>query len=154
MRGCRTRMWPSTWRGGGRGSGLPGPLRRAAARLIALADDPTVLDSFPPHGWAVPTLALLAESCTRLHRAGIRQAELAPLVAQLRTLLARHPNEIALAGWPTVLIGSVARFRAALALIDGAPAEARGLLDTANRLAGDSPPHRARIWLDQALALK
>jgi hypothetical protein len=41
-----------------------------------------------------------------------------------------------------------------IAMVDGAPAEATGVLATAGRLASDSPPNKARIWLDQALALK
>ncbi|MFD8071137.1 hypothetical protein ACFV3E_00555 [Streptomyces sp. NPDC059718] len=49
---------------------------QAADLLQAFADDTDGFRALPPHGWAVPTLALLAEACAAIGD----QAELPPLV--------------------------------------------------------------------------
>lgn len=79
---------------------------QAADLLQAFADDTDGFRALPPHGWAVPTLALLAEACAAIGD----QAELRPLVARLRERLAPHNGTgIALAGWPTVLVAPTAQ---------------------------------------------
>ncbi|WP_322760506.1 AAA family ATPase [Frankia sp. Cr2] len=121
--------------------------------LTALVDEMADLAALPPHGWAVPTLSLLAESCVALTEAQVGTHEIARLIPLLRGLLAGHADEIALAGWPTVLIGPVARFSGILALAAGDSAEALRYFDRADRLIGSSRPHRARLRLDRAKAV-
>jgi len=114
------------------------------------------LSAFPPHGWAVPTLALIAEVCEGLHRA--HQADQAPfdlrrLLYELDELLAPHLGEVALAGWPAVLVGPIARYAGLVALALDKPSLAQERLLAAMPLVETSPPNRARVAFDLGRAL-
>ncbi|MEU4096106.1 helix-turn-helix transcriptional regulator [Streptomyces sp. NPDC026673] len=123
---------------------------QAADQLQAFADDTDGFRALPPHGWAVPTLALLAEACAAL--AG--HAELRPLVARLRERLAPHNGTgIALAGWPTVLVAPTAQACGALALAAGETDAALAHFRQAAVPARTSAPQLARLRLWQARAL-
>ncbi|GAA3846427.1 hypothetical protein GCM10022226_82500 [Sphaerisporangium flaviroseum] len=126
----------------------------AADRLAAIVRETAGLAALPPHGWAVPTLAVLAEACAMIAEAGVEGAELDGHVPLLRHRLDAYPEEIALAGWPTVLVGPTARFRGLLAMAAGDAAEALRCLDEAKRMVSAAPPHMARIQLDRAKALR
>jgi hypothetical protein len=107
----------------------------------------------PRNGWAVPTLVLFAEACSLLHgHPGYRAlaADLAPLID---ARLSGHDGPIALAGWPTVLIGSVARARGLLAFTAGDASAALDLLASAERVTRTSPPQMARLRADRARVL-
>ncbi|MEU2743491.1 helix-turn-helix transcriptional regulator [Streptomyces sp. NPDC007095] len=99
-----------------------GQYAEGADRLVGFAHDTEDFSRFPPSGWAVPTLVLLAEVCAALDARGGFEAELRQVLPVLRERLAAHDGEqIALAGWPTVLIGPTARARGLLALAAGEP---------------------------------
>ncbi|MGW7518125.1 helix-turn-helix domain-containing protein [Streptomyces sp. NPDC054796] len=130
-----------------------GDLGPAADRLVAFADDTEGFTALPPYGWALPAMALLAEVCAALDAHGGYGDALARVLPGLRRAMGRQPEGIALAGWPTVLIGPTAR---ALGLLDLAAGDTSGALRRfreAERPAGDSPPQMARLRLAQARAL-
>ncbi|MGW3242718.1 helix-turn-helix domain-containing protein [Streptomyces sp. NPDC001070] len=124
---------------------------QAADLLQAFADDTDGFRALPPHGWAVPTLTVLAEACAAL--AG--HAELRPLVARLRERLVPHNGTgIALAGWPTVLVAPTAHACGVLALAAGEPDTALAHFRLAATPARTSAPQLARLRLWQARALR
>lgn len=108
------------------------------------------IGGLPQHGWRVPTLALLAETVdvvagpARGLDAGDGADRARRLAAELDEALSLHDGEVVLAGWPTVLLGPVARFRAQLALVLGRPQDVPALLEQV-RPATLSPHQRA--WL-------
>ncbi len=113
------------------------------------------VDRFPPSGWAVPALVLLAEVCAALDLAGGFDAELAPVLPTLRARLAPHDGEqIALGGWPTVLVGPTARACGVLALAAGEPETALEHFRRAAVPARSSQPELARLRLAQARAVR
>lgn len=132
----------------------------AADRLLTFVDETDRLAELPPHGWSVPCLCLLAECCTEILDAtedaqdAPEHAALRGLIPLLADLLAPHAEELALAGWPTVLVGPVARFQGRLALLADDRAAALAHFRRAERLTGTAPTHRARLRLDTAVALR
>ncbi|MEJ2867381.1 hypothetical protein WCD74_06355 [Actinomycetospora sp. OC33-EN08] len=119
--------------------GLGGPAVDGVEALVRAAP------GFPVHGWSVPTLALLAETLDVLdRRRAAPAARLGHLAAEVDRLLAPHSTETVLAGWPTVLLGPVARFRALLALVMDEPGRVPDLLD--DRTLVTLPAHQ-RAWL-------
>ncbi|MFI6902140.1 AAA family ATPase [Nonomuraea sp. NPDC050394] len=118
-----------------------------------LADDTRGFAAFPPHGWRVPTLSLLAESCGNLHEAGAGGSELTALAARVSELFTPHEREVALAGWPTVLMGPAARFGAVAAMAAGENDLALSRLRTAQEFTGGMRPQLARLRYDRARAL-
>jgi hypothetical protein len=133
---------------------------QAMEEIAELLQDFDALGAFPPHGWAVPTLALLAEACDVLRAAHAEVAphEIAPhfdfrlLLERLRSLLAAHLEEFTLAGWPVAVVGPAARSAGLVALAGGDPGGALELFERAARLAGSARPQRARLSFDQARA--
>lgn len=108
---------------------------------------------FPPHGWAIPTLTLLAEVCEALTR-----AEEPPTIPDIRGVAAEvarrlqrsaEANEIALAGWPALLIGPVRRAVTLTALV-GADYERAIMLLQACLEMPLGRPARARAHHDLA----
>ncbi|MFG1874442.1 AAA family ATPase [Sphaerisporangium sp. NPDC049003] len=126
----------------------------AADRLAAIVRETSGLEALPPHGWTVPTLAVLAEACSLIAEAGVEGAGLDAHVPLLRDRLAAYPEEIVLAGWPTALLGPTARFRGLLAMTAGDAAGALRCYEEATRMVSAAPPHMARIQLDRAKALR
>ncbi|MGW1210286.1 helix-turn-helix domain-containing protein [Streptomyces sp. NPDC002499] len=113
------------------------------------------VELFPPSGWAVPTLVILAEVCAALDLEGGFEGELAQVVPQLRAHLSPHDGEqIALAGWPTVLLGPTARACGLLALAAGEPETALEHFRQAEVPARSSQPELARLRLARARALR
>ncbi|MDH6216615.1 helix-turn-helix domain-containing protein [Streptomyces pseudovenezuelae] len=112
-------------------------------------------DLFPPSGWTVSTLVILAEVCAALDLQGGFEGELAQVVPALRAHLAPHDGEqIALAGWPTVLLGPTARACGLLALAAGEPETALDHFRQAEIPARSSQPELARLRLARARALR
>ena len=130
-----------------------GDLDRAARELDALARESGDFATFPPHGWTLPAVALLAESCLALSPAGPHGPQPHRLTGRLRQLLDQWPGEFVLAGWPTVLLGPVDRFSGVLATAAGDYAEAIRLFDEALAAVGAARPQVARLQLDKARAL-
>ncbi|SHN46274.1 AAA family ATPase [Cryptosporangium aurantiacum] len=125
---------------------------RAADLLTAMVHETDDLRALPPHGWAAPTLGILAEACALLADSPAAGPELTAVGGTLHALLTRHLDEVLLAGWPTVLIGPAARFAGALALVAGRPDEALDQLGVAARLVSAAAPQLARVRLDRARA--
>jgi tetratricopeptide (TPR) repeat protein len=128
---------------------------QAIEEIAELLHDFDALEAFPPHGWAVPTLALLADALDALHRAPAEvadQLDLELVTERLQRLLAPHLDEFTLAGWPVALVGPAARSAGVVALASGDPTGALDLFDRAARLAGSARPQRARLSFDQARA--
>ncbi|KPI10864.1 helix-turn-helix domain protein [Actinobacteria bacterium OK074] len=126
----------------------------AADRLAGFAADTGHFDRFPPSGWAVPTLVLLAEVCGALDAYGGHEEVLHAVVPALRARLAAHGGEqIALAGWPTVLVGPTARAAGLLALAVGEPVAALAHFRYADDAVRSSQPELARLRLARARAL-
>lgn len=128
----------------------------AADHVAALLVETGDLAAFPPHGWAVPTLALLAEACAGIVRSGADvsgRLDINALLARLHKLLLPHLDEVALAGWPTVLLTPVARELGLLQLAAGDPVGALDRFDRAERLVGAARPQLARLRYDRARAL-
>jgi hypothetical protein len=132
-----------------------GQYAEGADRLVGFAHDTADFSRFPPSGWAVPTLVLLAEVSAALDARGGFETELRQVLPVLRERLAAHDGEqIALAGWPTVLIGPTARARGLLALAAGEPDTALSHFRTATEPVRSSQPQLARLRLAQARALR
>jgi transcriptional regulator with XRE-family HTH domain len=126
----------------------------AADQLQAFCEDTDQFRALPASGWAVPTLTLLAEACAAIDaHGGGRDAGLTELVPLLDTALASHHPEIALAGWPTAMLGPVARTRGLLALATGDGPRALTDFQFAARFARTSRPQMARLRADRARAL-
>jgi tetratricopeptide (TPR) repeat protein len=128
---------------------------QAVEEIAELLHDFDALEAFPPHGWAVPTLALLTEARDALRHAPAEvtgQLDLELLTERLQRLLRPHLDEFMLAGWPVALVGPTARSAGLVALASGDPASALDLFDRAARLAGSARPQRARLSFDQARA--
>ena len=113
-----------------------GDLTAAAAHVRALDEEYHRFAAFPPHGWTVSVAAMLAETCLAMSPQGRRRSREDPLggmlpdiLAGLRAILDRHPGEVVLAGWPSVLLGPAERFAGLLALAGGDFAEALRLFD-------------------------
>ncbi|MEU8385790.1 hypothetical protein, partial [Streptosporangium sp. NPDC048865] len=126
----------------------------ARDRLRAFFRETSDLGALPPDGWSVPTLALLAESCALLVEAGHGDPELSRCAALVRERLSAHRGQIALAGWPTILMGPTDRYLGLLALAEGDAEEALRRFDEALPLAGAASPLIARLHLDRARALR
>ncbi|MFI5956137.1 AAA family ATPase [Cryptosporangium sp. NPDC051539] len=124
----------------------------AADLLTAFVDETAGLETLPPHGWASPTLGVLADSCALLLDSPVAGPELTALGARLGALLRPHFDEVLLAGWPTVLTGPAARYTGILSLAAGRPDEALSQLGAASRLVSAAAPSLARVRLDQARA--
>ncbi|WP_314410999.1 helix-turn-helix domain-containing protein [Streptomyces sp. DSM 40484] len=123
--------------------------------LAGFAADTVAFSRFPPSGWAVPTLVVLAEVCAALDIQGGYEDRLRELLPGLRERLAPHDGQqIALAGWPTVLVGSTARARGLLALAAGEPQAALGHFRQGAVPARSSQPELARLRLAEARALR
>ncbi|WP_406127370.1 helix-turn-helix domain-containing protein [Streptomyces sp. NBC_00989] len=113
------------------------------------------VDRFPPSGWAVPALVLLAEVCAALDLQGGFDPELAQVLPVLSARLAPHDGEqIALGGWPSVLVGPTARACGVLALAAGEPETALDHFRQAAVPARSSQPELARLRLAQARAVR
>lgn len=128
----------------------------AADHVTALLVETGDLAAFPPHGWAVPTLVLLAEACAGIVRSGADvsdRLDINALLARLHGLLLPHLDEVALAGWPTVLLTPVARSLGLLQLAVGDPLGALDRFGQAERLVGSARPQLARLRFDRARAL-
>jgi transcriptional regulator with XRE-family HTH domain len=125
----------------------------AADQLAAFAEETSQFRDVPPRGWAVPTLTLFGEACARLHAQPGHRALAAALSPRIDTHLAAHDGEVALGGWPTVLIGPVDRVRGLLAFAAGDVATALDRLGRAERLVRTSPPQMARLRADRARIL-
>lgn len=127
----------------------------ALAEMCAMADDTAGFTALPPHGYTVATLVLLAEACAKLDRTGEAGPVPAGVLGALRAGLAPHHDEIALAGWPTVLVGPVARAEGLLALLAGDPDAALGHFTDARIVVGAGAyPQQARLAFDRARALR
>ncbi|MCX4905711.1 helix-turn-helix transcriptional regulator [Streptomyces sp. NBC_00878] len=123
--------------------------------LVGFAADTAAFSRFPPSGWAVPTLVVLAEVCAALDVQGGYEAQLREVLPGLRERLAPHDGQqIALAGWPTVLVGSTARACGLLALAAGEPETALAHFRQAAVPARSSQPELARLRLARARALR
>ena len=128
----------------------------AADHVAALFVETGDLAAFPPHGWAVPTLTLLAEACAGIVRSSADvsgRLGIDAVLARLHELLLPHLDEVALAGWPTVLLTPVARSLGLLQLAAGDPVGALDRFDRAERLVGAARPQLARLRYDRARAL-
>jgi tetratricopeptide (TPR) repeat protein len=135
--------------------------RRAVEILTEIAQESDGFQSFPPHGWAVPTLFLLAEICDELHTTGLNGSGLDGAESfdptdtgrRLGVLLEPHLDEMALVGWPGVLVGPVARAAGLAALTAGDADNAIRLLEVAShRTPPSARPTHARLHFDQGRA--
>ncbi|MBO3748715.1 AAA family ATPase [Streptosporangiaceae bacterium NEAU-GS5] len=122
--------------------------------LTALSDGTGGFAVFPPHGWGVPALALVAEACGALDEIGATGETLTAIAARASELLDTHEREMALAGWPAVLMGPAARFAGVAATVAGdLPLALRRFQVAADLLEGFSPPQHARLRHDHGRAL-
>jgi hypothetical protein len=127
----------------------------AADHVAALLAETSELAALPPHGWATPTLAVLAETLDLLADTDqLNRSDLAGVVELTERHLAPHRGEIALAGWPAALLGPVTRSIALLALAAGDPTRALADLAEAETAVGAARPQLARIRADRARALR
>jgi hypothetical protein len=117
----------------------------AADQLVALLEQTDDLRALPPHGWSVPTLALLAEIIDSLGGYRTARLDLTGLARRVDALLVPHAAETVLAGWPTVLIGPVRQVRAQLALVLGDLDCALEHVDAAIGMLGAAPAQLARL---------
>jgi transcriptional regulator with XRE-family HTH domain len=125
----------------------------AADQLAAFAEETDRFRKLPRNGWTVPTLVLFAEACSLLHAQPDYRALAADLAPAIDSRLHGHDGELALAGWPTVLIGAVARARGLLAFAVGDAGMALDLFAQSERLVRTSPPQMARLRADRARVL-
>ena len=155
---------------------LPG----AALHVRALDEGHDGFAAFPPHGWTVSVVALLAEACLALSPEGRRRAAgrgpaefgysdhdplnyrtvedplgglLPDIAGRLRAILSRYAGEFVLAGWPSVLLGPAERFSGLLATATGEYEEALHLFDAAAGKVAGAPPQAAHLRVDKARAL-
>ena len=131
-----------------------GQLDQAADQILAMAAESGGVDRFPAHGWAIPTVVTLVEAWERIARSGpvARRPELVALAGRWEEALAPYADEIALAGWPTVLTCPVSR---SLGLLRLAAGDARGALacfERAAEIVGAARPPLARLRFDLARA--
>jgi DNA-binding SARP family transcriptional activator/tetratricopeptide (TPR) repeat protein len=134
-----------------------GDIGRAAEIVDAIVQEYAGLEQFPPYGWAVPTLFLLAEICDELGAAGAgveQDLDLAQLAPRLSQLLRPHLEEFALGGTPAVIVGPVTRAAGLASLTSGEVADAIQLLDAAARhpATRGARPTQARLDFDRARA--
>jgi transcriptional regulator with XRE-family HTH domain len=130
-----------------------GQWRDATDQLLAFLETSDALSTLPPSGWSIPTLTLLAEACATIVGHGETDPNIVAALSLIDTRLAPHDTDIALAGWPTVMIGPVARVRGMMALASGDGDGARDAFRRAARSVRSSPPMMARLRVDQARAL-
>jgi hypothetical protein len=129
---------------------------QAADIVVGVAHEYGDFHSFPPHGWTVPTLFLLAEICDELHGGGAAvpdDLDLVQMAERLDHLLGAYLGEFALGGTPAVLIGPVTRAKGLAALTAGDADAALRLLEDASREATPAAkPTQARLHFDRARA--
>jgi tetratricopeptide (TPR) repeat protein len=131
-----------------------GQPEQAADQILAMATESHDMDRFPTHGWAIPTLAVLAEAWERISRSrpGARRPELVALAGRWEKGLAPYAGELAMAGWPTVLAGPVARALGLLRLVAGDGPGALAWFASAAEVVGAARPPLARLRFDTARA--
>jgi hypothetical protein len=120
------------------------------AATLDLTDD---LANLPPHGLAVPTLAVAAEAINSLHGFRNDRLDVDDLARRIDALLEPHTDEIALGGWPTLLVGPVRRARGLLALAVGEPDRALEHFERGIRQVRASTGQLAWLRLHQGRAL-
>jgi hypothetical protein len=120
------------------------------AATLDLTDD---LRSLPPHGLAVPTLAVAAEAINSLGGFRNDRLDVDDLARRIDALLEPHTDEIALGGWPTLLVGPVHRARGLLALAVGEPDRALEHFELGIGQVGGSAGQLAWLRLHQGRAL-
>jgi tetratricopeptide (TPR) repeat protein len=120
------------------------------AATLDLTDD---LANLPPHGLAVPTLAVAAEAINSLDGYRNDRLDVDDLARRIDALLEPHTDEIALGGWPTLLVGPVHRSRGLLALSVGEPDRALEHFEQGIRQVRASTGQLAWLRLHQGRAL-
>jgi hypothetical protein len=125
----------------------------AVDQLVAMLDLTADLRALPPHGMAVPTLAVAAEAIDGLRGYRTERLDIPDLARRIDELIEPHTGEMALAGWPSVLIGPVRRARGQLALAAGDPAAALEHFDRAVHEVGAAPAQLAWLRLHRARAM-
>jgi hypothetical protein len=125
----------------------------AVDQLAATLDLTHDLRSLPPHGLAVPTLAVAAEAINSLHGFRNDRLDVDDLARRIDTELEPHTDEIALGGWPTLLVGPVHRARGLLALAVGEIDRALEHFEQGIRQVGGSAGQLAWLRLHQGRAL-
>lgn len=125
----------------------------AVDKLVALLDQTSDLRAFPPHGWAVPTLAVMAEAIDGLRGYRGGRLDVDDLAHRVDALLEPHTDEMVLAGWPTVLFGPAHRARGLLALATGRPEAAAEHFDQGMRMVGGCSAQLGWLRLHRARAL-
>ncbi|MCO1661163.1 AfsR/SARP family transcriptional regulator [Pseudonocardia humida] len=125
----------------------------AVDQLAATLDLTADLRALPPHGLAVPTLAVAAEAINSLDGFRNDRLDVDGLARRVDALLEPHTEEIALGGWPTLLVGPVHRARGLLALALGEPDRALEHFDLGIRKVGASAGQLAWLRLHQGRAL-
>jgi tetratricopeptide (TPR) repeat protein len=129
---------------------------KAAEIVTAIAQEYDNFAAFPPHGWAVPALFVLAEVCDELQSgaAGSPQdGDVIETARNLRTHLELHLGEITMAGTPAVLIGPAAQAAGLAALVAGDANGAIGHFEDASRQTPpDAKPIHARLHFNRARA--
>jgi tetratricopeptide (TPR) repeat protein len=130
--------------------------QRAVDIVTTIAVNSSAFEAFPPHGWAVPSLCLVVEVSDIVAAIGgpaAKRLATGDMVPRARALLEPHRNELALGGFPAVLIGPVTRSLGLAALGCGDHDAAIDLFKDAAKRAPDSKPVQARLHLDTARAL-
>jgi hypothetical protein len=122
-------------------------------QLAATLDLTSDLRALPPHGLAVPTLAVAAEAINSLDGFRNDRLDVDDLAGRIDSLLEPHTEEIALGGWPTLLVGPVHRARGLLALVLGEPGRALEHFELGIRRVGASAGQLAWLRLHQGRAL-
>jgi len=134
-------------------------LTTAAAHVRALNEEYHGFAAFPPQGWTVPVVAMLAETCLAMSLAGRPSGPdplgglLPEIAARLRAILARYAGEFVLGGWPSVLLGPAERFSGLLALAAGEYQQALDQFDAVTVSVAGAPPQAARLQVSKARAL-
>jgi hypothetical protein len=125
----------------------------AVDQLAATLDLTSDLHALPPHGLAVPTLAVTAEAINSLDGFRNDRLDIDGLARRVDALLEPHTEEIALGGWPTLLVGPVHRARGLLALAVGEPERALAHFEAGIRKVGASAGQLAWLRLHRGRAL-
>jgi hypothetical protein len=120
------------------------------AATLEMTDD---LRGLPPHGIAVPVLAVAAEAINSLRGFPSDRLDVHDLARRVDQLLEPHTDEIALAGWPSILIGPVHRARGLMALTLGEPDRALEHFEAGIRQVGPSAGQLAWLGLHRGRAL-